>query len=76
MFSCGKYRLLCATISIAIETFRYVIAWSLDYNDLNRLFLYLSVSHLLQLYNAFGFLSIIFVAFRDRIMYNTGMGAA
>ena len=27
VFSCGKYRLLCAKISIAIETFRYVIAW-------------------------------------------------
>lgn len=27
VFSCGKYRLLCAKISIAIETFRYVIVW-------------------------------------------------
>lgn len=26
-FSCGKYRLFCAKISMAIETFRYVIAW-------------------------------------------------
>ncbi len=26
-FSCGKYRLFYAKISMAIETFRYVIAW-------------------------------------------------
>lgn len=26
-FSCGKYRLFCAKISIAIEIFRYVIVW-------------------------------------------------
>ena len=40
-----KNLLLCAVISMAIETFRYVIVRQLDYNDLNRLFLCLSVSH-------------------------------